>query len=423
MGFIYEEVRNSGFVGYLLLFLGMIGIGIALGAVAALAGKSRAARGLGAAAVILGAVIALGGAGGAYFGRSQVERAIEGESVSPVTKERIRRAGYAESRSAARLGLGCAVVPIGAGAIALLAGSARRRDAGAGAGAGSSWTLVAALLAFAGVTVMAGMVPLMGPLPGRDLDDATWRALEAGAEVLSAEKRGAAGEGAPGAADDIGRRCRRLEEVIGETRGVADPKDLRAAADRCIDVGIQRALTLPEGQRRATLVRLSESPLILDDSAKARLQAEIDRAPEAAPPADADGLLGGRGALEALAGPAASGGPGGRARSAVVRAGAATVSGRLPPEVIQRIVRQNMARFRLCYETGLLNNPALAGRVNVRFVIGRDGTVSNVGQTGSDLPDPGVVSCVTRGFHRLSFPQPEGGIVTVTYPIVFSPGG
>ena len=55
--------------------------------------------------------------------------------------------------------------------------------------------------------------------------------------------------------------------------------------------------------------------------------------------------------------------------------------------------------------------------------IGRDGAVSNVGNGGSDLPDAGVVSCVQRAFYGLSFPQPASGIVTVTYPIVFTPGG
>lgn len=100
-----------------------------------------------------------------------------------------------------------------------------------------------------------------------------------------------------------------------------------------------------------------------------------------------------------------------------------TVSGRLPPEVIQRIVRQNFGRFRLCYENGLRGNPNLQGRVGVRFVIGRDGAVSSVGNGGSDMPDAGVVSCVIRSFYGLSFPQPDEGIVTVTYPIMFSPGG
>jgi hypothetical protein len=99
------------------------------------------------------------------------------------------------------------------------------------------------------------------------------------------------------------------------------------------------------------------------------------------------------------------------------------VSGRLPPEVVYRIVRQNFGRFRLCYENGLRNNPNLQGRVAVRFVIGRDGVTSNVSNGGSDMPDSGVISCVVRGFYGLSFPQPEGGIVTVVVPLNFSPGG
>ncbi len=109
-------------------------------------------------------------------------------------------------------------------------------------------------------------------------------------------------------------------------------------------------------------------------------------------------------------------------KSPQLRQGATTVNGRLPPEVIQRIVRQNFGRFRLCYENGLRTNPTLSGRVAVKFVIDRSGSVSTAQDGGSDIPDKGVVSCVVRGFGNLSFPQPEGGIVTVVYPITFSPG-
>jgi hypothetical protein len=105
-----------------------------------------------------------------------------------------------------------------------------------------------------------------------------------------------------------------------------------------------------------------------------------------------------------------------------VRMGETKVSGRLPPEVIRRIVRQNYGRFRLCYEQGLGRNPNLEGRVTVRFVIGRDGAVSNVSNGGSDLPDSNVVNCVVKAFYGLSFPKPEGGIVTVSYPIMLQPG-
>jgi hypothetical protein len=102
--------------------------------------------------------------------------------------------------------------------------------------------------------------------------------------------------------------------------------------------------------------------------------------------------------------------------------GIANVSGTLPAEIVQRIVRQNYGRFRMCYETGLRGNPNLSGRVTARFVIGRDGAVSNVANGGSDLPDAGVVSCVVQAFYGLSFPAPDNGIVRVSYPIMFSPG-
>lgn len=118
------------------------------------------------------------------------------------------------------------------------------------------------------------------------------------------------------------------------------------------------------------------------------------------------------------------GGRGHKQADLSMRMGETKATGRLPAEVIQRVVRQNFGRFRLCYENGLRGNPNLAGRVGVRFVIGRDGGVMSSANGGSDLPDAGVVSCVVGAFRGLQFPQSEeGGAVTVTYPIMFSPAG
>jgi hypothetical protein len=104
-----------------------------------------------------------------------------------------------------------------------------------------------------------------------------------------------------------------------------------------------------------------------------------------------------------------------------IRQGATTVTGALPPEVIQRIVRQNFGRFRLCYENGLRTNPSLAGTVNVGFTIGKAGDVAKAdADPSSTMSDPNVVACVTRGFGNLSFPQPDKGIVSVLYPIIFN---
>jgi hypothetical protein len=37
------------------------------------------------------------------------------------------------------------------------------------------------------------------------------------------------------------------------------------------------------------------------------------------------------------------------------------------------------------------------------------------------LDDAEVVACIVGRFAKLTFPKPEGGIVTVVYPIIFAP--
>lgn len=99
---------------------------------------------------------------------------------------------------------------------------------------------------------------------------------------------------------------------------------------------------------------------------------------------------------------------------------ATQVNGRLPPEVIQRVVRQNFGRMRMCYEAGLKRNPSLEGRISVKFVIDREGGVAMASTADRSFGDSEVASCVERSFKSMSFPAPEGGIVTVVYPLVMS---
>ena len=114
---------------------------------------------------------------------------------------------------------------------------------------------------------------------------------------------------------------------------------------------------------------------------------------------------------------------GGKYEQPSLRQGATQVNGKMPPAVIQRIVRMNFGRFRLCYENGLRTKPDLQGRIAIKFVIDPSGAVTSTADGGSDLPDASVISCVGKGFAGLSFPKPEGGgSVTVVYPIIFNPG-
>jgi hypothetical protein len=183
-------------------------------------------------------------------------------------------------------------------------------------------------------------------------------------------------------------------------------------------VGCKARRTQPSPDEQSAVATL---PSVVEPAASGTDAAPAEASPDAAtaPPAAGDT------AAPAAASAASAAVAGRSPKVGVVRVGAMQVNGngRLPPAVIQRVVRQNFDRFRLCYENGLRNNANLQGRVSVRFVIGRDGAVSTVGNGDSDLPDGGVVSCVVRAFYGLTFPKPEGGIVMVTYPIQFTPGG
>ena len=67
--------------------------------------------------------------------------------------------------------------------------------------------------------------------------------------------------------------------------------------------------------------------------------------------------------------------------------------------------------------------PGARDAVRTQFAIDRTGAVALAADAGSALPDRDVVACIVRGFADLSFPAPEGGTVTVVYPIVLVPGG
>jgi hypothetical protein len=202
------------------------------------------------------------------------------------------------------------------------------------------------------------------------------------------------------------------------------------------------ALHTPEALMAATLVTLT--------LAACGINAGPYHAPESSPPGSASGTSASTGTVwvstppvGSVSSPTDAGAPnwretarkeasqyseiarltrdGGDGRNVSVNDGGAPQLGRLPPEVIQQIVRDEYARLRGCYEEGLRRDPNLTGRVATRFVIARDGSVSQVSDGGSDLPDPVALECIFDVFRTLKFPRPDGGIITVVYPIVFSP--
>ena len=95
--------------------------------------------------------------------------------------------------------------------------------------------------------------------------------------------------------------------------------------------------------------------------------------------------------------------------------------GALDKSDIDRVVKQHLAQIRYCYQKELNRNPDLQGKVVIKFVIAKDGSVSNTSVSGTTMNNPVVENCLCSRFMRMQFPKPDGGgIVFVTYPFVFN---
>jgi TonB family protein len=99
------------------------------------------------------------------------------------------------------------------------------------------------------------------------------------------------------------------------------------------------------------------------------------------------------------------------------------VIGSLDAALVDEVIKRNLAQIRYCYQRQLPKDRTLAGKIAIKFVISNDGTVSSARVKSSSLDNAQVEQCVVGRFLRMDFPQPKGGgIVTVSYPFMFSPG-
>ena len=110
-------------------------------------------------------------------------------------------------------------------------------------------------------------------------------------------------------------------------------------------------------------------------------------------------------------------------RVPTLRGGEVVKNGALSAEVIRRVVNRHRNEVRHCYESELMSQPDLEGRVTVRFLINGSGAVqgSFVVPDRTNIGSGDVSGCVASAVRRWPFPQPEnGGVVSVTYPFLFS---
>ncbi|MBK7861076.1 MAG: TonB family protein [Archangiaceae bacterium] len=140
---------------------------------------------------------------------------------------------------------------------------------------------------------------------------------------------------------------------------------------------------------------------------------------------DPNGGLGGLGSRGSPSdGGGAGEGIGGLGRPARTDAAVAlaepVVMGSLDQGLVRTVIHRNRNPVRYCYEQELAQAPELEGKVVVKFVITREGTVDSPKVTESTVGRSALEDCIVSRVKGWRFPKPAGGgVVVVTYPFVF----
>lgn len=133
------------------------------------------------------------------------------------------------------------------------------------------------------------------------------------------------------------------------------------------------------------------------------------------------------GAASGVIGTATKGAEGLSSKTTIYTAGIPSetvVLGSMDPDVIRRILMDNLPKFRFCYQSELerSGDEKTQGVIKLNFVIGASGNVSQAGVDDSSQLPGNVKRCVVSVLRGIQFPQPlGGGTVEVKQPMNFYP--
>ncbi len=133
--------------------------------------------------------------------------------------------------------------------------------------------------------------------------------------------------------------------------------------------------------------------------------------------------IGGKGSVAAME----SGKAGKRAVKAVVAAPVAkkvrASGGGISREAVAKVINDHMDEINGCYESALVSDPSLMGRVEFEWTILQSGGVGDVKIKSSTVKSSQIHACIISAIKGWKFPQPQGADVIVSYPFVFDVTG
>ncbi|MBS2022527.1 MAG: AgmX/PglI C-terminal domain-containing protein [Deltaproteobacteria bacterium] len=100
------------------------------------------------------------------------------------------------------------------------------------------------------------------------------------------------------------------------------------------------------------------------------------------------------------------------------------VQGSIDRDAVAKVINDHVNDMRGCWERALIHDPNIApGKVLLEWTIGAEGDVTQVGTKSVTLKSNEVVSCLLNVLRELKFPKPNGGVVIISYPVLFNSVG
>ncbi len=202
--------------------------------------------------------------------------------------------------------------------------------------------------------------------------------------------------------------------------------------------GILGALGLPDGvnlgagEALAAVTNIDAVPSARAGEATLKVGGLVGKLGSSRIEVPAVGLVNTKGSTQVVASAGASGGgavaalekgtTGARQVQALVSAdlkAPVTIQGGMSREEVKRVIDQHMDEVTYCYETSLIVDPALMGKMTFEWRILETGRVGEVRIQSSSVRSETLHSCIRDRIRGWQFPRPRGAEVLVSYPFVF----
>ena len=100
------------------------------------------------------------------------------------------------------------------------------------------------------------------------------------------------------------------------------------------------------------------------------------------------------------------------------------IEGGMSREAVKRVIDQHISEISYCYESALMSNPSISGRVTFEWKILGSGKVGEIRIVSSSLNSDDLHRRIKALIKTWQFPEPVGGAeVVVSYPFVFDQVG